>query len=267
MAPATLAINDDEIGVDPLCAVIRSLSQDLLHELELVKILLTPDLFRIGKTHEQICENAPVWPYLQHLKVTEGLLAPNGEWHYTDDPDDVEPARGTPIDVRSEQSDDDDSNASEDSADREEQDLVMNGQRPWHGWRTRSNASFEVFLLDFANAASRRYMPNLESACLDFGLEQADTVWIKARWMEAGQAIIHAPGSVALEEDDMAVSRLTFWVGMHCTGWDVPAQFVRKWEDDGVRVTVGTWPVRKRKTTPKLHNEIDTHPGVGLTYT
>lgn len=244
-AATTLAIHDQETGVDPLCEAIRDLSQGTLAELELVSIILSPDLFRDGRNAGPGQPDTTVWPHLQRLKITAGLLAPSGEWYYTGDPDDVEQGWGSPVDGRSE-SDDGGSNASGDSADHEEQDLVVNGQRPHHAWRTRPDARFESLMLDLADAASKRRMPSLQWACLNFGLDQSDAVGIKARRMQAGQALVDSPGRVALEEDDVAVSRLKFWVGMH-TRWDVPAEFIRKWEEEGVQVEIGVWPVRKRK--------------------
>ncbi|KUI66789.1 hypothetical protein VM1G_02267 [Cytospora mali] len=241
-----LAIHDQENGVDPLCVAIRDLSQGTLAELELVNILLSPDLFRDGRNVGPGQADTTVWPHLQRLKITAGLLAPSGEWYYTGDPDDEESGWGSPVDEGSESSDDSGSAASVDSADHEERDLVVNGQRPHHPWRTRPDAGFESLMLDIADAASEKRMPRLQWANLNFGLDRHDAVGIKARRMQAGQALVDSPGRVALEEDDVSVSRLKLWVGMH-TRWDVPSEFIRKWEEDGVQVDIGVWPVRKRK--------------------
>lgn len=241
----TLAIHDQETGIDPLCESIRNLSQDTLTELELISIIISPDLFRDGSKTGAGQADTTVWSHLQHLKITSGLLAPSGKWYYTGDPNDVEPSWGSPVDSTSE-SEDDGSNVSDDSADHKEQDLVVNGQRPHHAWRTRPDAKFDSLMLDFADAASRRRMPNLQWACLDFGLDEPEFVGIQARRMQAGQKLVDSPGRIATQEDNVAVSRLKIWVGMHAH-WDVPVAFKRKWEEEGVQVEVGVWPVRKRK--------------------
>ena len=154
-----------------------------------------------------------IWPCLQRLKITAGILAPSGKWYYTGDPDD----------------DDDEGN----SADHEWQNFVANGQQTQRLFPAKPNATLDALLLDFADAASSRRMPSLCWACLDVGLDQWGLAGIMARRMQAGQALVDPPGRVAREEDDIGVSQLGFWVGKHCKGWHVPAEFVSKWEDDG----------------------------------
>lgn len=221
------------------------MSQATLVELELVNILLSPDLFRYGRTVSQGNPDTTTWPYLRRLKIISGILSPSGEWYYTGDPDKEEPGWGSPEDARSESSDDG-SDASADPADDEMQDAMANGKRPYHPWRRRPSERFESLMLDFADAASRRRMPGLQSALFDLGLDQSDACGIVARRLQAGQAMDGILGPVAVEKDDVTVPRLKLRVGWHAH-WDIPGEFVRKWEEENVQVKIGVWPVRKRK--------------------
>lgn len=245
-AATSLSVVDQETGIDPLCEAIRELSQGTLVELELISVLLSPDLFRDGRIAGPVKADTTVWPHLQHLKITSGLLAPSGEWYYTGSPDDEEPGWGSPIDERSASSDDSGSDASVDSADHEDRDVVVNGQRPYHPWRTRPDVAFDSLMLDLADAASHGRMPSLKSAQLDFGLDQSQAVGVIARRMQPGQRLDNVLGPVAVEEDNVDASRLKLWVGWH-SRWDVPAEFIRKWEEEGVKVEIGVWPLKKRK--------------------
>lgn len=101
-------------------------------------------------------------------------------------------------------------------------------------------------MLELADAASKQRMPGLQSVCFDFGLDQQQAVRVIARRLQAGQVMDDLLGSVALEEDNVAVSRMKVWIGWH-TRWDISAEFIRKWEEEEVQVEVGVWPVRKRK--------------------
>ncbi|ROW02449.1 hypothetical protein VMCG_06106 [Cytospora schulzeri] len=246
-AASSAAVDDRETGVDPLCEAIRELSQGTLSDLELINILISPDLFRSGRNAGSEQADTTSWPHLQHLRIVSGLLAPSGEWYYTGDPDEEEPGWGSPIiDERSMSSNSSDSDASVESADHEERDAVVNGYRPYHPWRNRPDTRFDSLMLDFADAASKHRMPSLQWASLDVGLDQSVAVGIMARRMLAGLKTVDVPGGFRVEKDDTAVSRLELEVGWH-TRWDVPTEFIRKWEQEGVKVEIGVWPARKRK--------------------
>lgn len=175
---------EDEEHVDVLCESIRQLAEaGRLTDLKLENILVSPDLFRNRRSGGTLGDK-PL-PAMRRFHVKDDILSPSGKWYYTGDPDAVE--AGSPrVDIDS--ADDDSGNDSDSSNDGDdvERDVVANGERPVHLWRTRPDPeTFDPLITDMANAMHR--MPAREWGCLDIGSDLEEPFAVIVQCAQRGQ--------------------------------------------------------------------------------
>ncbi|KAK7735531.1 hypothetical protein SLS53_007444 [Cytospora paraplurivora] len=145
-------------GVDPLCDSVRQIIEaGTLTELELVDVLLSPDLFRDRRNClDNTCAS---FPALKRFMIKVGILAPSGEWYYTGDSAAVEAGSLVPDDIGLEDEESDEDNSDEEGSgdeDNTERDAVVNGERPYHPWRTRPDSeTFDPLVKCMAKAVLR----------------------------------------------------------------------------------------------------------------
>ncbi|KAK6841101.1 hypothetical protein PG987_001961 [Apiospora arundinis] len=119
----------DDQDVDTVCEAVRQLAEaGTLAELELVDVLVSPDLFQdrrrsdcISPTSQAAAAAAP-WPAMRSFLVRSGIVAPGGAWYYTGDPGAVSPMSWD------EEGIDEDSDSDNDGGGR---------RTPAHWWRSR----------------------------------------------------------------------------------------------------------------------------------
>lgn len=227
-------------GVDILCDAIRHLAETChLRELQLENIMISRDLF-LGSS---------IFRHLRRLDITSGILAPSGKWYYTGDPASVEAYEGDDILDSDDDDDDAESDAdSEDSGDEDNstRDRFVNGERPHHEWRTRSDPdTFNPLIQDLTDAVLKR-MPSLQWARLEMGGGLQEILGIIIQYCEAGHPFISPPGKRRKRPwvEDVTVRRCKAWVARG-SEWDVPSELLATWREWagalGLAET-GVWP-------------------------
>ncbi|KAF2158001.1 hypothetical protein K461DRAFT_28342 [Myriangium duriaei CBS 260.36] len=183
-------------GIDPLSTAIRHLSRSSpqLEELTLQDVQMSPDLLR-----DPDPEDGLTWQSLRRFHIKASPVSPDGRWYYTGDPGAVEQgvdsAPGS--DDGSEASDDGDNDTDSGSGSSEDDDLdrdvVVNGVRPSHFWRTEPDAKMVDPLLDaVADAVGR--MPLLESGRVEIGEEVGDAAALVVECDATGVAEVYLAG-------------------------------------------------------------------------
>ncbi|ROW00453.1 hypothetical protein VPNG_07928 [Cytospora leucostoma] len=233
-------------GVDPLCDSVRQIIEaGTLTELELVDVLLSPDLFRDRRGGP---DNACAYfSALRRFMIKVGILAPSGKWYYTGDPAAVEAGSLDPddVDLDDEDSDSDDSD-DEDSGDEDntDRDAVVNGERPYHPWRTRPDTeTFDPLVKSMAEAVLWG-MPSLEWGCLEVGTDQDTAVGVIIQCCAAGQAFVQPPDRSGSYPGEKQARRWKAWVGLD-TSWHVPEDIMAVWKEwigEEGKIEKATWP-------------------------
>lgn len=226
-----------------LCDSVRQLAEaGTLARLELVDLLLSADLFRDPRCGD----GGPVatFPSLRRFDIRVGILAPGGMWYYTGDPAAVEAGSSTPDDIEfeSESEEDDTEDGESDDEDNTERDAIVNGERPYHPWRTRPDKeTFDPLIKIMSNAVSRG-MPSLDWGSLEVGADQETPVGVIMQCCAAGQAFVQPPDRIVTE--DSVVRRWKTWVGL-ATEWQVPDDVTalwKEWAGDEGDVAMASWP-------------------------
>ncbi|KUI63530.1 hypothetical protein VM1G_10254 [Cytospora mali] len=243
----------EDSGVDLLCASVRRIVQaGTLTELELLDILVSPDLFR--DPHCSDSGALATFPSLKRFNISVGILAPSGKWYYTGDPDAVEAGSLDPGEIGFEDDDEDDEDVdsdeeeSDNDEDHTERDAIANGERPCHLWRTRPDTeTFDPLVRSMAEAVLHR-MPSLEWGCLEVGTDQDTPVGVIIQCCAAGQSFVQPPDRISTRDkpypEDKRVRRCKAWVGL-ATEWHVPDDVTALWKEwvgDEGKIEMVTWP-------------------------
>lgn len=237
-------------GVDPLCDAISHLAEIChLKELHLENIMISPDLFRhkpSGISLPDADQEFPTFPDLRRLAITSGILAPSGKWYYTGDPAPVQSFDDEYIPDDDEHDDaQSDVNSGDGSGDENNsaRDRFVNGECPYHVWRTRPDPdTFDPLIQDLTEAMLKR-MPRLELAQLRFGSGLHGSVGITIQWFEAGYPLLGLPSLEQSRVEDVTVRRCKASVGRG-SEWEVPAGVMamwREWAGASCVVETGVW--------------------------
>ncbi|ETS75982.1 hypothetical protein PFICI_12926 [Pestalotiopsis fici W106-1] len=220
---------EDEEHIDPLCESIRQVAeQGRLTDLKLNNVLVSPDLFR-NRRSGAVSEDRPM-PALRRLHIEDGIISPSGKWYYTGNPNAVEAEssrNSAEPDDEDDELSDSDSEISNDEDDTD-RDVIVNGERPVHMWRTRPDPeTFDPLIADMATALQR--MPALERACLDIGGNLEGSVAVIIQCVQRGQGFFMPPDRIQDTEAAKQVARCKAWVGA-ATEWEVPREATAAWK-------------------------------------
>ncbi|KAE8318612.1 hypothetical protein BDV41DRAFT_521528 [Aspergillus transmontanensis] len=182
--------------------------------------LVSPALFNTDKT----------FPYLQKVQIQGALITYDGRWYYSGNPADVE-ASYDPIRYGDddEDSSDSDSNSSFNSEFQdslpEHREALLNGERPYHMWKTQPDLQmFDPLMKVMATAILR--MPRLRTFSFSIGWNYMDDNAILFEYLKPGEEL--EPFGYRPHELDMTRCYVTL---MPEVRWEVPGDVATLWKE------------------------------------
>ncbi|RAQ49289.1 hypothetical protein AFGD_002447 [Aspergillus flavus] len=182
--------------------------------------LVSPALFNTDKT----------FPYLQKVQIQGALITYDGRWYYSGNPTDVE-ASYDPIryGADDEDSSDSDSNSSFNSEFQdslpEHREALLNGERPYHMWRTQPDLQmFDPLMKVMATAILR--MPRLRTFSFSIGWSYMDENAILFEYLKPGEK----PESFEYRPHELDMTRC-YVTPMPEVRWEVPGDVATLWKE------------------------------------
>ncbi|KJK63129.1 hypothetical protein P875_00033982 [Aspergillus parasiticus SU-1] len=182
--------------------------------------LVSPALFNTDKT----------FPYLQKVQIQGALITYDGRWYYSGNPADVE-ASYDPIRYGDddEDSSDSDSNSSFNSEFQdslpEHREALLNGERPYHMWKTQPDLQmFDPLMKVMATAILR--MPRLRTFSFSIGWNYMDENAVLFEYLKPGEEL--EPFGYRPHELDMTRCYVTL---MPEVRWEVPGDVATLWKE------------------------------------
>ncbi|KAE8357423.1 hypothetical protein BDV27DRAFT_151334 [Aspergillus caelatus] len=207
---------------DVLNIALRKLAEDTqLTTLNLTGWwLVSPALFNTDKT----------FPYLQKVQIQGALITYDGRWYYNGNPADVEPSYDSiRYDDDDEDSSDSDSNSSFNSEYQdsipEHREALLNGEKPYHMWRTQPDLQmFDPLMKTMATAILR--MPRLWSFSFSIGWGYIDENAILFEYLKPGER----PESFEYRPHELDMTRCYVTL-MPEARWEVPSDVASLWKE------------------------------------
>lgn len=216
---------EDDDSIDLFNEAIYQLGQrSPLENLVLHQALVSTNLFA-GNSTTALPAYRTTWPYLKTFSIHAQSVAPSGIWYYTGDPGDVEPGSGSPFFHH-----DDDlsvSGASDTEPDDDiDGDLIVNGARPSHRWRTVPDSEvLGPLLISIANTV--RQMPKLQSAAFNIGSDLSGALEVELQCVTPGFTFDNPLDSTVYLPSDGRAARV--WVGLS-NKWELPLDVKAAWK-------------------------------------
>lgn len=207
---------------DVLNIALRKLAEDThLTTLNLTGWwMVSPALFSTDKT----------FPYLQKVQIQGALITYDGRWYYNGNPADVEPSYDSiRYDDDDEDSSDSDSNSSFNSEFQdsipEHREALLNGEKPYHMWRTQPDLQmFDPLMKTMATAILQ--MPRLQNFSFSIGWNYIDENAILFEYLKPGER----PESFEYRPHELDMTRCYVTL-MPEARWEVPSDVASLWKE------------------------------------
>lgn len=207
---------------DVLNAAIRKLAENThLKNLNLTGFwLVSPALF-----------NREGFPYLEKVQIQGALINYDGRWYYTGNPTDVEAAYAHSRDDSGDDDEDSDLNSSFNSEFRdslpEYREALLNGDEPYHMWRTQPDPRmFDPLMKTMATAVLR--MPRLQKFFFSIGMGHSNDYGIMFECLKPG---VHPEWFQSPHKTVELDTTRCYVTLMPEARWEVPGDVATLWKE------------------------------------